>query len=136
MPRRPGQSLTPTAIEQGLTKLVRQLNDATKAATKRSAFRDQITELGDELDKARQKRGDATESLGRLAQSHNVDAGEELAVLADRAQRAADPLEREADARRMIENGLDPGSDPAAAIDRLSDDDQDSVEQDLEKSTR
>ena len=129
-----GQSLTPTAVEQGLTKLVRQLNDATKAATKRSAFRDQITELGDELDKARQTRGDATESLGRLAQSHNVDAGEELAVLADRAQRAADPLEREADARRMIENGLDPGSDPAAAIDRLSDDDQDSVEQDLEKA--
>lgn len=130
----PGQSLTPTAIEQGLTKLVRGLNEATKAATKRSAYRDQITELSESRDETRQKQGEATESLELLAQSHNVDAGEDLDALADRAQRAADPLERESDARRMIKNGLDPGSEPAAVIDRLSGDDQDSVEQDLEKA--
>ena len=130
----PGQQPSPTVIEQGLTKLVRQLNDATKAATKRSAYRDQIVDLGDDRDEAQQKREEATESLGRLAQSHNVSASEDLDVLADRAQRASDPLERKADARRMIENGLNPGSDPAEAIDRLSGDDQDSVEQDLEKA--
>ena len=130
----PGPSLTPTAIEQGLTKLVRRLNESTKAATTRSAYRDQITELGGKRDRAEQQRVEATQSLGRLAQSHNVDVGEDLDMLADRAQRAANPLEREADARRMIESGLDPGSDPAAVIDRLSADDQDSVEQDLEKA--
>lgn len=130
----PGQSLTPTVIEQGLTKLVRQLNEATKAATKRSAYRDQIGELGDSRDEALQKRAEATRFLDQLAQSHNLSPGKDLDVLADRAQRASDPIEREADARRMIENGLNPGSDPAAAIDRLSNDDQDSVEQNLEKA--
>ena len=129
-----GQSPSPTVIEQGLTKLVRQLTDATKAATKRTAYRDQITELGNDRDKAEQKRAEATKSLAQLAQSHSISAVEDLDVLANRAQRAADPLEREADARRMIENGLNPGSDPAAAIDRLSDDDQDSVESDLEQA--
>lgn len=128
----PGQSLTPTAIEQGLTKLVRRLNEATKAATKRSAYRDQIAELIDSRDEARQQRAKATESLGRLAQSHSVDAGEDLDVLADRARRAADPLDREAEARHTIHSGLGPGTDPAAVIDRLSADDEDSVEQDLE----
>jgi uncharacterized protein YhaN len=130
----PGQSLTPTAIEQGLTKLVRELNEATKAATKRSTYRDQIADLSDHRDTAGQKRGESTECLDQLAQSHHVDPGEDLDVLADRAQRATDPLARESDARRMIENGLDPGNDPAAVIDRLSSYDQDSVEQDLEKA--
>lgn len=130
----PGPSLTPTAIEQGLTKLVRRLNDAAKAATKRDTYHDQITELSDCRDEARQQLAEATESLSRLAESHNVCVGEDLDMLADRARRAADPLEREAEARRTIESALDPGSDPTALIERLSDDDQDSVEQDLEKA--
>lgn len=126
-----GQSVTPALIEQGLTKLVRQLNDATKAATKRGTYRDQISELVANREEAKQDGQEASEALGRLAEAHGGAGSEDLDLLAGRAERAAGPLDREADARRMVESGLDPGSDPASVIDRLSQHDQDSVEQDL-----
>lgn len=129
-----GLPVTPAIIEQGLEKLTRQLGAATAATAKRAAYREQIDEMCAERDDARQTRLAAIDSLQRLAETHSVDAGEDLDVLAQRARRAAEPLEHEAESTEAIKNGLGPGGDFLGVIARLEDHDEATVEQAFEEA--
>ncbi|MEO6794618.1 MAG: AAA family ATPase [Mycobacterium sp.] len=128
----PGQQVTPAVIEQGFAKLGRHLDAATGAAAKRATYHEQIEEMRTEREEVLQARQAAVDSLRRLVEIHAVDTEQDLAVLAERAERAAEPLEQQLEATKAIRNGLAPGSDLLEVIGRLAGHDEVTVEQALE----
>lgn len=124
-----GQPISPTQVEQGLSKLLRQVGETAAAAAKRAAYREQIEEESRRRADAEQKLAESSGTLSRLANSYALGSVEDLSVLVERANRASDPLDREGQAHIDIRIGLDGGSDPATAIERLRGRDQVSVDQ-------
>ncbi len=91
------QEVTPAQVELGLAQLVRRHGEAAKASATRRGYREQIDEKTVALDDARLAAEHASTVLERLATGHDVEVGGGLDELADRAERASDPLAREAD---------------------------------------
>ena len=115
-----GRQATPAAIEQGFAKLGRRLDAAAEAAAKREGYLEQIEEKRAERDEVLRAQHDAVVALQRLVEVHAVATEQELAVLADRAGRVAEPLAQQQEATKAIKNGLNPGSDLRDVIDRLA----------------
>ena len=114
-----GTGIGPAQVENGLEQLARRLSDATAAAATRTGYHEQIEAKVLALDEARQESEGAAAVLQRLADDHGVAPGPELEKLTDRAERAVDPLVREAEALRLLRAGIDPGSSPNDVIGRL-----------------
>lgn len=128
----PDQSVTPAAVEQGFAQLGRQLDAAGEAATKHATYLEQIEEMRTQREEVRQSQQDAVDALQRLVESHGVDTEHDLARLAERAERATDPLREQQEATTAIKNGLGPGADLHDVIDRLAKHDESTVEQAVE----
>ena len=112
-------SLTPARVQDGLEQLAERLHRATGAAATRTGYRERIDATTVALDEARRTTEHAAAVLQRLAEGHGVEPGPDLDELADRAERAADPLARETAALRDLTSGLDAGSSVAHVILRL-----------------
>jgi len=126
-----GQAPSSVQLEQGLTRLSRRLGEAAEAAATRAAYRELIQEQSDQRDDAQQIRQEASGALDRLAELHDLVSIDDLGTLAERAERASEPLEREASAHMDIRIKLDGASDPVVAIERLAGRDQVSVDDDV-----
>ena len=120
---------SPANVEQGLAELVGRLGEAAKAAARRTAYSEQIDEKQIALETAQRDMERARETLQRLAEAHSLDLGDAFDLLAERAERAADPLARESEALRDIDLGLDPGSDSSDVVNRLDGQGQVAVDQ-------
>jgi recombinational DNA repair ATPase RecF len=129
-----GQPISPVQVEQGLSRLNREVGETAEAAAKRTAYGEQIDEQSGLRAKAQQALQEASEALRRLADAHGLGSAEDLSDLVERARRAADPLAREAQFHNDIQINLDGGSHPATAIERLTGRDQVSVDQDVEEA--
>lgn len=123
-----GQQASPAGIEQGFAKLGRRLEAATEASAKRTTYLEQIEELRTEREEVLKAQHDALAALQRLAEVHGVAHEQDLAVLAERARAAADPLRQQAESTTAIKNGLAPGSNLQDVIDRLAGYDEVTVE--------
>jgi hypothetical protein len=128
------KAISPSQIAQGLTKLSREVGEAVAAAAKRTAYLAEIEEKTASRAEAQQEIEEASGAIGRLAKAHGLDSDTELDILVERAQRASDPLDWEAEAYEAIRIDLDGGSDPVAAIDRLAGRDQISVDQSVDEA--
>lgn len=129
-----GQPVSPVEVEQGLAKLLREAGETAEAAAKRTAYREQIDEQSQLQADAQQALQEASATLLRLADAYGLGTPDELSALVERANRASEPLAREAKAHVDIQIKLDGGSDPAAAIERLLRRDQVSVDQDADEA--
>jgi hypothetical protein len=114
-----GQGITPAQVELGLTQLTQRHVDAAAASASRSGYREQIDAKTLNLEVARLTAEQASGVRQRLAAHHDVQVGEALDQLAERAERAADPLARQATAVDLLAAGVDPGSTVADVISRL-----------------
>ncbi|MEB3021004.1 AAA family ATPase [[Mycobacterium] crassicus] len=123
-----GQAM-PATIEQGFAKLGRQIDAAIAAEAKRATYLEQITEMRTEREEVAQAQQDALAALQRLTDIHAVTGEQDLAVLAERARQASDPLKQQAESKAAIKNGLEPGSDLQDVIDRLAGHDEVTVAQ-------
>jgi hypothetical protein len=124
-----GQPVTPAVIEQGFAKLSRQLEVATGAEAKRASYFEQIVKIRAEREEVRQAQQDAVDALQRLVELHAVSTEQDLVMLAERARRAAEPLEERQESKKAIKNGLGPGSDLANVAGRLAGCDEATVQQ-------
>lgn len=129
-----GTPISPNQIEQALTKLAREIGESVEANAKRTAYLGEVEEKSAARAEAQQELEAARETISRLAKLHGLDSEDDLICLVERSQRAADPLDRESRAHDEIRIGLDGGSDPAAAVDRLIGRDQISVNQSAEEA--
>lgn len=125
------QQLTPTLIEQGFTRLGRELESATTAQGKRSTYLEQLEGLRTERAEVLQAQQAASAELQRLIDIHGLATEQDLGVLVDRALRAAEPLERRDESAKAIKNGLDSGSDFHHVVDRLAGRDEVTIGQEL-----
>ena len=115
-----GQHVTPAVIEQGFVHLGRQLDAATDAAAKRATYREQIEDMRSDREDVSQAKQAALAALQRLIAAHGVSGEPDLAVLAECARAAAEPLKQQAESRAAIKLGLDPGSDLQDVVARLA----------------
>ncbi len=118
------QPITPAQVELGLSQLVRRHSAATAASASRRGYQEQIDAKGIALDDAEHTARRAAVIVQRLADDHGVEPGPGLDELADRAERASDPLAREADALRGLTAGVDQGSKVADVVARLEGQDE------------
>lgn len=124
-----GQEVSAGTIEQGFAKLGRQLDAAAEASAKRVTYREQIDEKHVEREDAERARQDALEALQRISEVHSVGTEQDLEMLAERARRAAEPLERKRESEMAIRNGLDSSSEFPRVVERLAGLDETAVEQ-------
>jgi uncharacterized protein YhaN len=121
------ESLGAVSVERGLSLLDKRCSAAAETEARRRTLDDRRRELLAERQEHERIVADEQAVRRALASEYGIEEGPGLDDLVERAERAAAPLGRLADARNLLEGALDAGSTVDAVIERLGGADQESV---------